>query len=263
MRESYWGYWIILLGIFVIVVMMLISNLTTTNTQDYYLIKEVTEASMVDAVDLAYYRQSGELKINREKFVESFIRRFSENVALNTYKIDFYAIYEAPPKVSVRVTTQTSSYTIASDSTSFDIINEVDAILELDGAVTAGGSTDNTIDGSTSSGGSSANGSNNSGSNSGGNTGTEYEEGEYPLGSATTSQLREILNENEDDFYTAESIGNGTQYTLTDYNDFVDKMIMYYASKYNYDEDDFLRGDVEYLCEDLYNSVDHTFIRYD
>ena len=38
---------------------------------------------------------------------------------------------------------------------------------------------------------------------------------------------------------------------------------MYYASKYNYDEDDFLRGDVEYLCEDLYNSVDHTFIRYD
>ena len=266
MRESYWGYWIILLGIFVIVIMMLISNLTTTNTQDYYLIKEVTEASMVDAVDLAYYRQSGELKINREKFVESFIRRFAENVALNTYKIDFYAIYESPPKVSVRVTTQTSSYTIASDSTSFDIINEVDAILELDGNVTAGGSFDNTIDGSTGSGGSSSNGSNNGGSNTGGgsgDSGTDYEEGEYPLGSANMSDLREILEENEDDFYNTESIGNGTRYTLTDYNDFVDKMIMYYAAKYDYDEDDFLRGDVEYLCEDLYNSVDHTFIRQD
>ena len=40
MRESYWGYWIILLGVFVIVIMMLVSNVTTTNTQDYYIIKE-------------------------------------------------------------------------------------------------------------------------------------------------------------------------------------------------------------------------------
>ena len=145
MRESYWGYWIILLGVFVIVIMMLVSNLTTTNTQDYYLIKEVTEASMVDAVDFAYYRQSGELKINREKFVESFLRRFAENVALNTYKVDFYGIYEAPPKVSVRVTTQTSTYTVAADPTSFDIVNEIDAILELDGTVTSSGSQDNAI----------------------------------------------------------------------------------------------------------------------
>ena len=52
MRESYWGYWIITLGVFVIVIMMLISNVTTTNTQDYYILKEVTEQSMVDAVDL-------------------------------------------------------------------------------------------------------------------------------------------------------------------------------------------------------------------
>ena len=145
MRESYWGYWIILLGVFVIVIMMLVSNLTTSNTQDYYLIKEVTEASMVDAVDLGYYRQSGELRIIRERFVESFLRRFAENAALNTYKVDFYGIYEAPPKVSVRVTSQTASYTVAADPTSFDIINEIDAILELDGWVTSSGSVDNTI----------------------------------------------------------------------------------------------------------------------
>ena len=50
MKESYWGYWLILLGIFVIVIMMLINSVTTTTTQDYYLIKEVTQASMVDAV---------------------------------------------------------------------------------------------------------------------------------------------------------------------------------------------------------------------
>ncbi len=133
MRESYWGYWMILLGIFVIVIMMLISNVTATNTQDYYLIKEVAEQSMVDAVDLGYYRTSGELKINKEKFVESFIRRFAENVSLSTYQIDFYDLYEAPPKVSVKVTTKSATYAVGADTTSFDIVNKIDAILELDG----------------------------------------------------------------------------------------------------------------------------------
>lgn len=145
MRESYWGYWIILLGIFVIVILMLVSNVTTTNTQDYYLIKEVTEASMVDAVDLGYYRTTGELKINSDKFVESFLRRFAENVELNTYQIDFYGIYEAPPKVSVKVTTKSATYNVASDSTSFDITNKVDAILELNGVVESSDSQDNNL----------------------------------------------------------------------------------------------------------------------
>ncbi len=145
MRESYWGYWIILLGIFVIVIMMLVSNVTTTNTQDYYLIKEVTEASMVDAVDLSYYRTTGELRINSDKFVESFLRRFAENVEMNTYQVDFYGIYEAPPKVSVKVTTKSATYSVASDSTSFDITNKVDAILELNGVVEDSGSQDNNI----------------------------------------------------------------------------------------------------------------------
>ena len=133
MRESYLGFWLILLGVLVIIIMMLVSNVTTTNTQDYYLIKEVTEQSMVDAVDLGYYRASGELRINADKFVESFIRRFAENVAFSTYDIDFYGIYEAPPKVSVKVTTTSGSYNIGANSESFDIVNKIDALLELDG----------------------------------------------------------------------------------------------------------------------------------
>lgn len=136
MKESYWGYWIIVLGVFVIIVMMLISNVTTTDTQDYYLIKEVSEAAMVDAVDYGYYRESGELRINREKFVENFLRRFAENVSLNTYQIDFYDIYEAPPKASVQVTTKSNSYQVSSSAESFDIVNRVDAILEVDGSAT-------------------------------------------------------------------------------------------------------------------------------
>ena len=132
MKESYWGYWLIILGIFVIVIMMLIQSVTTTNTQDYYLIKEVTEAAMMDSVDMGYYRTYGELRINKEKFVENFLRRFSESVNLNkTYQVDFYAIYEAPPKVSVKVTTKSDRFAVAGDMTSFDIVNKIDAILEM------------------------------------------------------------------------------------------------------------------------------------
>lgn len=131
MKESYWGYWLIMLGVFVVVIMMLISNVTTQNTEDYYLVKEVTEAAMVDAVNYGYFREYGELKIDAEKFIESFLRRFAENVSLNTYEISFYGIYEAPPKVSVRVKTKSKSFIVAGDSTTFDIVNKVDAILEL------------------------------------------------------------------------------------------------------------------------------------
>lgn len=132
MKEVYWGYWLIVLGVFITVVMMLISNVTTSDTQDYYLIKEVTEASMFDAIDLATYRENGELKMNQEKFVESFLRRFSENVTLTkTYTIEFYDIIEVPPKVSVQVKSESNSFVIAGDSESFDVVNKVDAILEL------------------------------------------------------------------------------------------------------------------------------------
>lgn len=132
MKESYWGYWLILLGIFVIGVMMLVNSTTTTTTQDYYMLKEVTQASMIDAVDLSYYRLYGDVKMSEEKFVENFLRRFAENNSLSkTYTVEFYDIYEVPPKVSVKVSSVSNSYNIGRDSnTSFDIVNKLDAILE-------------------------------------------------------------------------------------------------------------------------------------
>lgn len=143
MKESFWGYWIIVLGIFVIIIMMLISSVTTTNTQDYYMIKDVTEAAMIDAIDYSYYRQYQELKINREKFVENFLRRFAENVSLNTYTIDFYDLYEAPPKVSVKVTTKSGTFSVMGDATSFDIVNKVDSVLETSGTAGSTGRENN------------------------------------------------------------------------------------------------------------------------
>lgn len=131
MSQSVWGYWLIALGIGVITVMMLVQNYTTINQEDYYLLKEVTQAAMVDAIDYSHYRQHGELKINREKFIENFIRRFSETVKGNkNYKLDFYDIYETPPKVSVKVSTKTSSFNVSGDTMDLDVTNSIDAILE-------------------------------------------------------------------------------------------------------------------------------------
>ena len=132
MKESYWGYWLILLGVFVIVVMMIIQSITSTNTQDYYLVKEITEASMIDAVDYGYYRKYGEVRIIKEKFIESFLRRFAESANLSTtYEVSFYDIYEAPPKVSVKVSSSSNVFNVFGDASSFDVVNKIDSILEL------------------------------------------------------------------------------------------------------------------------------------
>ena len=104
MQESYWGYWLVILGVFITVVMMMIQSITTSNSQDYYQLKEITESAMTDSVDYAYYRLYGEVKINKEKFVENFLRRFSETVNI--------------------------SFNIIGDETTFDIVNKLDAIIE-------------------------------------------------------------------------------------------------------------------------------------
>ncbi len=131
MKESFWFYIIVVIGLFVIVVSMLVQDLTTTSEADYYLVKEVMEAAMVDAVDYGTYRTTGKIKIIEEKFVENFLRRFSESVkGAKTYNIDFYDIYESPPKASVKVTTKTGNYTINMDSANFDIVTLLSGVLE-------------------------------------------------------------------------------------------------------------------------------------
>jgi len=136
MRDTFWGYWLVLLGILIIGVMLLVNNITTTNTEDYYSVKEVTQASMIDALDFSYYRLYGNIKISEQKFVENFIRRFSENVNLSkTYDIGFYDLYEVPPKVSVKIATKTGSYNIAQTlNNSYDSVTTFSSILELGNA---------------------------------------------------------------------------------------------------------------------------------
>lgn len=221
MNQSYWGYWLILLGVFVIVIMLLVSNVTNTNTQDYYLIKEVTEASLVDSVDLAYYRQSRELRINKEMFVENFLRRFAENVALSDYQVDFYGLYEAPPKVSVKVTTKSATYNIAASDSSFDITNRIDAILELDGAALTAEKQDNTISSAAVGSGSRSSGraSSGNGSTSGNGTsaGTVSARGSSSGSSSSSSSRGSGSSSSSDWFYDDYDYDNSDWYSDDDW----------------------------------------------
>ena len=65
MSESYWGYWFILLGVFITMIMVLSNDATTTDTQDYYQLKEVANSALYDAVDYSYYSNLSRLRIIR------------------------------------------------------------------------------------------------------------------------------------------------------------------------------------------------------
>ena len=55
MKEAFWGVLIIILGIFGIVCINLFQNVTVDNDKVYYVLKESTEASAHDSIDLSYY----------------------------------------------------------------------------------------------------------------------------------------------------------------------------------------------------------------
>ena len=119
---------IILLAIITFGVVNIMQNYQTGNELDYYLLRETTEAAMTDAVDVGYFRLSGQVRMDKEKFVESFVRRFSQNVSNSrTYDIGFYDINETPPKVSILVKSETDA---SVNDASLGITNKIDAILE-------------------------------------------------------------------------------------------------------------------------------------
>ena len=130
MKESFWTILIITLGVVSIAFIYFFQTVTSTDEQEYAILKEVTEAAMYDAVDLAEYRKTGNVRINREKFVENFIRRFAESVSLGSkYKVEIMDVNEVPPKVSIRVSSKLNS-TVTGENVEFNIVNKIDAILE-------------------------------------------------------------------------------------------------------------------------------------
>lgn len=121
---------IILLAVISLLLINVISNYSTGGELDYYLVKETTEASIEDALDFQYYRSTGLIRMDKEKFVEGFIRRFADSVDnTRSYDIAFYDLNEVPPKVSVKVDSQT---VLSFSGEAANISTSLDAIVESD-----------------------------------------------------------------------------------------------------------------------------------
>lgn len=138
---------IILLSLIALLLLNVLSNYSTGSELDYYLVKETTDAAMVDALDRSYLRTCGMYRIDKEKFVESFLYRFADSVdTTRGYTVGFYDINEIPPKVSVKVDSTTvlnfkapqakDNERAVGITTNYDAILETTAITDL--AVEAG-----------------------------------------------------------------------------------------------------------------------------
>lgn len=138
MKWSFATVGVIIMGLFGLVIIILFNEITVSNEQDYYTLKDATEAAMIESIDVAYYRLTGEIKMSKEKFVENFTRRFTETSTFGqgNYNIEFYQISESPAKVSLRIVDSTNSYNIYNtysvdiDATQINVVNELSAILD-------------------------------------------------------------------------------------------------------------------------------------
>lgn len=127
MKDSIWAYFIIMFGIIAIIFIFFMQRVSTTDQHNYTLLRETTEAAMYDAIDNDLNNEEI-VKINQEKFIESFLRRFAENASLSRdYVVEIYDINEYPPKVSIKVSSTEKG---TSEIVDFDLVNKVDAILE-------------------------------------------------------------------------------------------------------------------------------------
>ena len=130
MKESVWGSTIITIGVVALAFIFFFQKVTNVTEENYNLLREVTEAAMYDAVDVDYYKAEGTVKINAEKFVENFLRRFAESASLaNSYTIKIYDINETPPKVTLSVQSKAST-TATGEKVTFNLNERLSAILE-------------------------------------------------------------------------------------------------------------------------------------
>lgn len=134
MHESFWGTFIIAVGVIITFIIFSMQKIVNTDQQLNDALRNTTEAAMLDSIDYeSYYKATGDARIvrmDREVFIENFLRRFSENASLdNTYVIEFYDINEYPPKVSIRVKTK-NGLLVGNKEYNFNNTGQIDAIIE-------------------------------------------------------------------------------------------------------------------------------------
>ena len=134
MNKSMLTIGIIFLSIIALLLINVLSNYSRGSELDYYLVKETTDAAITDSLDTVYLRTCGLPRIDKEKFVESFLYRFAANVDITRgYTIGFYDINEVPPKVSIKVDSLTTLNFDAKgtgEAQTPDITTSYDAIVE-------------------------------------------------------------------------------------------------------------------------------------
>lgn len=133
MKWSFYSAGMAMFGLVGMGIIVLFIQLTVNSDEEYYLLKEVTEASMMDSIDITYYRNTGNIKIIKEKFAESFFRRFAQstNNNANSYQIKISNIVESPPKVSVEITSELGKRTIFKSRDDYNVYSDLDAIIEF------------------------------------------------------------------------------------------------------------------------------------
>lgn len=160
MKMSFQALTLILLGMIGIVVISVFESVTINNESSYYVLKEAMKSSMIESIDKQYYathrfcsnnkdicenttgsiKCSGAIKISEQKFVENFTRRFAASINgdVNDYTLEFYDIIESPPKATVMIKSNTTTYTNKDNKTmvqtSADIENTLTGILEYYGS---------------------------------------------------------------------------------------------------------------------------------
>ncbi len=129
MSKGVFAAGMIILAIMALATVNVINNYSSGNELSESLLRETVESAMLDAVDISYYRVSGGLvRMDKEKFMEIFVRRFAQNVNDDKeYNIRVYDISELPPKVSVQVGSSTNATFQGED---MDIVNRISGILE-------------------------------------------------------------------------------------------------------------------------------------
>lgn len=109
MSKAFLGVGLFLLGILALLLINVISNYSTGGEVDFYLLKETASAAMEESLDPGFKAMNGVPRMDKEIFMESFIRRFADNVdSTRNYKIGFYGMNEVPPKVSIKVDSATA-----------------------------------------------------------------------------------------------------------------------------------------------------------
>lgn len=108
MNKSMLTVGIILLSLIALLLINIITNYSTGGELDYYLVKETTDAAIDVSIDEIALRDCGVPRIDRDRFVETFLYRFARSVDnTRTYDVYFYDINLMPPKVSVKVNSLT------------------------------------------------------------------------------------------------------------------------------------------------------------